>query len=483
MNNRKNQEKFYFDRGKKIILYGAATIGNLLYEHLTKKGYCVTGFIDLRAEEIKTLRELPVFLMEDKALSRDCIIIIAVKNVWEHERIANNLIKNGYHQLIYRPYNCLNGAGSKKEKELNAIYDNITNLKNSIGIFEGYVPRSNTSLHIEFKATNVLKETDGILTVYIPITLIYTDKKEGIPEFPIAFLKPHIKFAKYILGLEGGDLTEYMQYCLESASKVGGFETTDAWKKNVIRNRSEIYSKMNYMYNLEKDYFVRQAPFVQWNDEKKYFNLCSGKHRITFLIAKGDNYIAVKMSKDDYTIWVKEPLVNKVRETMMEQVYYGKAVPIENPFFYESSSMVEQFWYHLIRKIMERISEEYYNFFYTNELEGKSFLVDMPELGFVKRFLIRCGFNVYSNNECSKLETELNELFGLARLPQRNFDVEKEFDYVLTDKSVILSEDDKLNAKHIFVISEKEYKKADKIMTGIYNDKRVSVYLLKHKEG
>ena len=50
---------------KKILLYGAATRGNILLDIFQRKGYQVTAFVDQRAHEIKTYCDLPVYTISE----------------------------------------------------------------------------------------------------------------------------------------------------------------------------------------------------------------------------------------------------------------------------------------------------------------------------------------------------------------------------------------------------------------------------------
>ena len=77
-----------------ILLYGAATTGAILYGNLTDAGYRVAAFIDQRAHEIDSYYGLPVW--DPAAAGRyaeqyAAVVIIAIKNVFEHERIAESL--------------------------------------------------------------------------------------------------------------------------------------------------------------------------------------------------------------------------------------------------------------------------------------------------------------------------------------------------------------------------------------------------------
>ena len=119
--------KYSIDKDEKLYLYGAATIGFLQHNTLSKKGYRILGFIDRRADEIKKFCELPVFRPDDKNLDKNITVIVSVKNVFEHSRIAKSLNDYGFSKIIYRPYNALNASGDDLETRLYNVYDEILN--------------------------------------------------------------------------------------------------------------------------------------------------------------------------------------------------------------------------------------------------------------------------------------------------------------------------------------------------------------------
>lgn len=472
------KEYFIFDKKSPAILYGAATIGCMLDDHLTSFGYQVEGFMDLRAHEMAPLHGKPVFSPDNENLSKDCIIILAVKNVFEHSRIAEDLVKRGFHRLIFRPYACLKGGGDEREKRLNAAYDSLTDFKGRKNPFEGRLPvtvRQTTVLQI----SGIVEEKDAMMTVRIPVTLLFSDKIPQVPEFSVLFMRPHLLFAKYVLGIAGGEVDSLIRYCREAASNIGGFETSVLWENNVVRNQAEVYAQMDHMYHLDKNFFIQQAPRVKWN-EKKYFNLQSGKHRSTFLAAKGDNYITVKMSKDDFDKWVQASAVLKIQTELEKQYKQGLSIPIENPYFYEWSCMEEQFWYQLVRTLMDRISEIDYRNSKENTLLGQQFVVDVSDRGFLKRFLKRCGFEVIVWRETDELERKLDRLLGIeAECESDRIRDQKHVKYMIreegTDNLVRACE-----VENLFLITDRKDDLGDKIMAGLCNGRQVSVYLKKN---
>ncbi len=470
-------EYFQLDKSVPLILYGAATIGRLLYQYLTGQNFRVAGFMDTRADEIGELCGLPVFSVDDDKVSRECVIIIAVKNVFEHERIAAELQKRGYYRLIYRPYEVLGGQGNSLERELNEVYDKIADYKNGKEIPKIVVPMSVRTEQSRMKLSGVISESENSITAYVPVTLVYTDKKENEPEYSILFLKSHLKFVRYVLGMEGGSLEDYLSYCMEGARKVGGFRITEAWKRNVVKSRAEVYAQMNHKYHLDRSFFEQQAPMAEWNVERKYFNLQSGKHRATFLAASGQNYIAVKMLKDDYRLWVQESMVQEVCKEVENAFLPGMAIPVENPYFYGYSSCEEQFWYQLIRTMIENIPEAVYSSKDPKINKPCSFLVAVQEFAFVKRYLWRAGFCVYQFENAGKLEGMINCLTGFKDEFCNAADLEEEFTYALFEEASDRYRENQWKVKNTFLISNHVYEKDNRIMTGIYQGKETAVYL------
>lgn len=473
-------EYFVFEKNSPIILYGAATIGCLLDEYLTDFGYLIKGFMDLRAAEIKELHGKKVYSPDSADLPKDSIIIIAVKNVFEHSRIAEDLSKKGFCKLIYRPYASLKGQGDQAENQLNNIYDLISDYKERKVPFEGKVPVSHFTTRSLLKLSGIVSEADTMLTVNIPITLLFSDRVPQMPEFSVLFMRPHLSFVKYILGMAGGESDSFLRYCRDAATKVGGFETTALWENNVVRNQAEVYAQMNHMYDLDKNFFIDQAPKVQWN-EKRYFNLQSGKHRSTFLAAKGNNYIAVQMSKEDFNAWVQASVALEIEPVLREKYRQGLSVPIENPYFYEYSCLEEPFWYQLVRTVMERVSEIDYQNSSVNLLPDRKFSVALSDSGFTKRFIKRCGFQVATWLETDELEKKLDILLGddFACKTGSNQDWQH-VDYMIWEDGIDVVSHKDCEVENLFLVTDKKSHLGDRIMEGMCKGRQVNVYLIKH---
>ena len=296
-----------------ILIYGAATTGRIFFEILQKHGLGVSAFIDQRADEIPSYLGLEVlsvgeakerFLLERGThVNGQAVVIVAVKNVFEHERIARRLYRVGFRVLLFRPEKCLYGQGNNEENALNCCYD----------IFQsGNIPDKIQSV-MDFDDDGSL--TDGAflykdgtyIVANIPFIYVYTDNYEhgGMwSDVPILSLLPHIGLFRFMSGTINEDVKLYMRYCRESADQSGDIVTSRRWEMSVYTNRMDVYNHMCDAWNTDKNFFVKNAVEGKYN-EKGYFNIRSGKHRAAFLIAEGARFIPLRIRQEHYNGWVK----------------------------------------------------------------------------------------------------------------------------------------------------------------------------------
>ena len=115
-------DEFILSKRSHFILYGAASLGSVLYKKLKQHGANIDAYIDQRAEEMHELMGLPVYGLTEVANHLDvknAVVIVSVKNVFEHTRIAAQLSELGFHNLLFKPYPVLQGKGTAEECLIN----------------------------------------------------------------------------------------------------------------------------------------------------------------------------------------------------------------------------------------------------------------------------------------------------------------------------------------------------------------------------
>lgn len=432
---------FSFDKKSRIWLYGAATMGVITAQYLEEQGYSVEGFIDKRADEIAYLNGKPVLSLYQaaKSLEKEKItVILTVKNVFEHERIAIEIVKYGINNIIFFPYRSLKGEGNSDENLLYTLSNIISKRKE---IDETKVPKTFSFPVIELNDMLKISESTEKIKVCLPFCLIYTDKNYKTAQFisqnkdatlldiNIAMLTPHIQFFKYLMGEESADYNIYLESCEAAAHRLNSFETTARWRENVFRNRAEVFENMNREYENKTSFFVESAPDVEWNS-KGYFNLISGKHRASFLVSKGDWYIPVSMKKNEYQFLFDQEHVFKVKKIIQEEQLHEIVAPVEHPLFSNVPCYTSTFWYGTLQKICFYIGKK--NWKINN---NKKILIDVCDFGFLVRFFSRSGVRVFKSktkiwNE--ELETAINDLLCCPKCEYVDTDVSQGYDYIIT---------------------------------------------------
>lgn len=483
-------EGFFIDKKAKIFIYGAAAGGTILYRKMQDAGYDIKGFIDNRAKEIKELHSLPVYHMTqlaEKVCTEEIIVVIAVKNVFEHSRIARTLMKHGIQNIIYKPYAVLKGYANEAQKELFAYHEQlIEHGYCNDGILEKvtYIEQ-NLDLPKEY----LLEDKLDTQTVFVPLPLLFenADIQVEIKERNACFLYPHIQFFNYLQGDVSASPQFYLEYCEAAAKELNAFAITDAWRKNVIRNRAEVYHQMNHAFLFQKDFFVRNAPDVEWNKDG-YFNLKSGKHRTAFYAARRLMYMPVQMQKKDVEIWLCADKVPKVNEVLQKNDIFELKAPIEHPYFYQLPCNTEKFFYDLCCVLALKIAGIYYDSPVTNIIDNKRIHVNLDDYGFISRFFRRCGAYVHDvNGNDKELKLALEQIFHIPA--HRNIGMEQKYDIgiIQIDKVEDLENwREKYHIEKCFIVAEEaiieNVKHIEKIYCGVAWNTQVIVGYLEEKD-
>ncbi len=489
--------EFFKLKNSNVIIYGAAAIGLITYEICQQLGYNVIGFIDKRGDEIGEYQGKKVIGIDSAELDsmdKDSVVIIAVKNVFEHENIVRILIDKGFNNLIYRPFASLKGRGDKTENMLNNTYDDFMNRKE----IDIDIPKTVSVREYEYKDYSTISKLDDKRVVYLPIEWLYTDRKNMSSnvnwlDSPLLSLVPHISFFRFMDQQEGYSYKKYLDFCIYAANFRGQIKITERWKENVLKNRADVYTNMNESLERDVDFFSRNAPLVRWND-RGYFNLVSGKHRAAFWVAKGKRYFPVKMSEKDYTNWIHESVLEETIKKMKQDQVYKLEAPMEHPYFYNMQCDNSKFYFKLLCDFLYLTADFYY------ECTGRSYkgkeqkvIVSLNDDGYIARCLMRYDYCVESYNK-SKIGKILDNFVSIRTgdVTSWNYQyaiLEYEYGNELDFNSVLLQ-----NLDYIFCIvaasSEESFGnnlmqetyRIIKIHNSFKSGKRVLVYCLENRD-
>lgn len=405
-----------------ILLYGAATTGAILHANLTKAGYCVAAFIDQRADEIDSYYGLPVWNIAAAgcyAEKQAAVVIIAVKNVFEHERIAGNLWDAGFEKIIYRPYRSVCGNETEADHMLNAVYDQIIDRD---GITEvSPCPAVMGREQQPLKDHAIILDRGDYVTANIPAPYVFTDKYENQEtlwgDIPCLGLLPHRALFDVFNGKWNPDYVEYMNYCRQAAERCGGIVTSEAWEASVYQNRIDVFNHMQYSWEHNRDFFIKNAVEGVYNP-KGYFNIRSGKHRIAYMLTKGSRYIPLKINKKDYETWRSREHAVHIANYLWENHIETLPVVLTNPYFYDFTSTSPAFYERVLFTLLPEI---YRDSFYSQNnfcFKGKKLLFDHTPMALYAEIFRMIGFEIYIC-ESDPIHMELNK----AVLPASVFNI------------------------------------------------------------
>lgn len=253
-------ERYVINKSDKVVIYGAATTGAIIHSVFMKEGFEVIAFVDKRADEIDSYYGLPVLNLEqtEELLkeNEEIIVIIGIKNVFEHEAIARRMWGLGCDRIIFRPYDEVKGEGKEKDKILNEVYS---------AIMAGKIPEEAYAIeafeeHVLQDKALIESDSDSVVAD-IPVYYIFTDLYKDIDilwgDIPCLGLIPHIGLFNLFQGIENEDYHEYIKFCREAALRSGGIKITKAWEESVYRNRLDVFNHMQYEWEHDRGFLLR----------------------------------------------------------------------------------------------------------------------------------------------------------------------------------------------------------------------------------
>lgn len=307
----------YFDLNlnSKIWIYGCGKIGLNAFDNLTKRGYRVQGFIDKRAEQIKAGNNLNCLSPEEfsKApLISQCIVFVCVWNGTQQETIAKILFEFGCDKLVYLP---ILHAASLEEIHIRRRAYNDFLMCNYEALHDIPCYCGNCCENIFSNNSPIISFSDHYVCFWYSVSALHTGSMEDFYSFtnvvpgkapsrerffmnyadkPLTRMTPYKNLYRRLNGDEYADLNDY--FLLTK----GDIEfDRDAF----LEDRKNLHRIYEYAYEYDMSFFSDSAAICRWN-EKGYFNVIDGLHRIFFLISKGKDKVPICVDIHDWEAFI-----------------------------------------------------------------------------------------------------------------------------------------------------------------------------------
>lgn len=429
MKNKSDSTNFDIDRNTPIIIYGAAGNGLRGYHSLKKiNNYNIIGFIDKRSDEIKRQFGLPVWNIDAiLPYNKDMVlVVICIKNVFEHEKIASELIENQYNNIIFKPLQSLMQETKINYTAIDRNYQRIFNDadKNSKYNLESIPKLKNIQVYNYRDYAIISRDGDRVIS-NIPLSEIYI-KMSNLNFFlcnedgfcNILALVPHINLFQFFNG-KNGNIDDYLKFCISTipnSKKLygngGNIEITSAWLNNIIRNRIIVFNNMSIDVEIDVNYFINYAPKCYLG--QNYIVMNSAKHRAAFNIVKGKKYMPIAITSDDYKKLLNLTILQELIEFLNSNKIHELNAPIQHPYLYKYPCKMSNYYELFVNKVVFQIASIYG---FDNNLKQITVEDSLIDEGSLSRCLYKIGFHIKKiiyNDTDRKLCKILDRLFYIS---------------------------------------------------------------------
>lgn len=427
-------EYFTINKNKKYIIYGAGGGAKKIVKILLENKYTVLGYIDKRAKYLVNIDGKPVWTIEmvkNSNIDKDkTVIIVSTKNVFEHQEIASQLAGIGFRNSIYKPYKILQGEPDKYLERVNEAHDAFL-VKLNLPM-NTTIPCTKKGIDIELVDKFIINRDKSKVTAWMPIELIFNYKKATVyNDLNMTSFFPMIDLYKALLGnntipIEKG-LENYINFTSEWV-KQNELKMTSDFRESLISSRIKVFGEMQKLSDIDRNFFIRNAPLVNAEDGIHFNLISSGRNRVSFLIAKQNKYVPVKINIEDYKNWINNDILCKVIDFMNEHKIMKFFSPIPHPKLINIPVRAVDYIRLFVMEVGIRINRQLYkkSCYQDEELrlidihkkrmekDKMSVLCAINDEGTISRFLASMGYRIFRSNNQS--ETEKRYIKLLDRL-------------------------------------------------------------------
>lgn len=304
---------FTFTREKPIWVYGYKDHSRELYAMLEESGYQMRGFLDKRADELKSCTMYNIAAPDRKYGDDDVIIINLSSNV-SHLQVAEELSQRGCINIIFFP------AGEmfdrKKAQIIRKVYVDLLNKK--IPFSQLQLP-TYSELVMKGEDCNIIRKNSTNVVFWCPSELIYSTQVTELinqakrmkvsDKLPQDNLSDRWRFDCPLIKMlyDTDDVGAFISYMVYHKGNAQQFikRTTELLKRNMWEHEIKSYNIWEEEIANGMDYFTELPIQTRWN-EKGYFNICDGHHRAMYLLLKEKTEIPISVSSADYKMYEKQ---------------------------------------------------------------------------------------------------------------------------------------------------------------------------------
>jgi len=372
---------FALTGSESILIYGAGEQGKELVSLFRENGFPVKAVLDKRAEKLKqiTVGETEICVIDPEQYvvdSGDEIVVISLWNAMQHEKIAVVLQRCGFKKIIYLPMSTTGNYRlmSEMRKVFNELLVGNLYLQN-IPEYLDIIENSDSYRHedVLYLPIELLFAQENFETKLDELNEIEYLKRQNVLKYSgenLMNVNAYYQMYRYLDRAEG-DCADYLNTQIDATAA-----DLEAERKKVLKDRYELFQVYEKAFELDREFFIDSAPRAIWN-QKGYFNIHDGHHRVSYLYYKGIRDIPVRVDEE-----------GRERLKMFDDI--SGAFLCESPALVNTENSL--FW----RKQNEIICRSLLK----KDVLGKQIYVNINDAGYISRYCCRVGCE-----HCMDLET------------------------------------------------------------------------------
>lgn len=449
------ERHFYLDKQKEYLVYGAGGDGLKLISVFKERGYYLKGFIDQRAASLgdvqgnqvwdwNTLREL-----SDEA--DNIIAIITTKNVFDHTKIANQLAQHGFSQCIYKPLPILQGYYDEELEKISKAHDTFL-IDIDIPSEQELIKVDVTCFKMYYKDRLVISKNASNVLAWMPLELLFNYKEgDAYENLNMASFFPLDNLYRMFLGNENEPcdrvLDDFYTYASEWAWR-NKVEVTKDLKASWLESRKDSFRQMQEISEYDFDFFFRNAPQVEMDEEGRFHMVQGGRNRVVFLAAKGYRHVPVKMKSVDYQRWLNEDNFSQVKNYMEARHIDRLYAPVGHPYFKDVSTEFVDYYRLVCFPVYKYLIQTFYRSsrkkvdsyciidrdLLKKTMNSCRILCSLKDDGACSRFIGASGLNIRRIRKGDNRIQLLDKLFYINIPECQNNKKDSVYDYLITDK-------------------------------------------------
>ena len=274
-------EEYVLDKAETLVIYGGSWAGIDLANNLIRAGYNVEAILDQHPNRVSNSPVRVTTTTEYiSTFGTEAFVCISIANVVSQNQVVRQLQKLGFRRVLYLPLYLRTSAARKMIMVWNEFFS-----KGSVPEFTSPIPTEDSMWKVSPDDFLISRFASGEVTVSVHQEFIrtfdYANAIKNSPHFTGEYIKQNI-FSNHQFR-NSSPLSVLLEYTKENSD----------WLYDGLE---EHYSAA--LFDPSEFYNTAMVPAI-WN-ERGFFNILDGQHRIAWLLLHGFTGIPLQVKYEDW---------------------------------------------------------------------------------------------------------------------------------------------------------------------------------------